>query len=171
MRKVVAISLLLLVFIGQVGYYFFYTIERSAVRSEMDKELETKISKNVLQVIVLEENPVIWEEQGKEFYLDGILYDVAAIEKQNGKTLMHCFADKKELELTTDAAKAIASSHDKTAGGKESKHSIKFQLTYYLFDTMGRLAYSTIIPSLEYFDFDVTIYPSFYAVDTDPPRA
>ena len=137
----------------------------------MQEELEGHISQNALQVIVLEDNAIRWEEPGKEFYLDGVLYDVASIEKQNGKTLMHCVPDKKELHVVTNAVKAVASAHDKAAGGKENKHSIKSQVNDYILDTHNGSADSVIIPSPEYFDFDVAIYPSSHALDTDPPRS
>lgn len=170
MRKFISISFLLLAFISQVGYYFFYSIERTAVRSEMQEEFEGRISQNALQVIVLEDNAIRWEEPGKEFYLNGILYDIASIEKQNGKTLMHCVPDKKELKIVRDAAKAVASTHDKAAGGKENKHSIKSQVNDYILDTHNGSAYSAIIPSPEYIDFDTAILSLSSAVDITPPR-
>ena len=157
---------------SQVGYYLISTIQRSALKETMQAEMMTHTSAKDKQVIVLEENiaDIRWEEDGNEFYLNGKLYDVASIEKQNGKTLIHCICDKEESQLATDVAKAVASANDKTTG-KESKHIVKFQLSDYVLQTIDRTAYSINAPSTAYIDFDVAIFPSSRAVDTDPPRA
>ena len=138
----------------------------------MREEMNAQSSRKDLQVIILEEHiaAIRWEEEGREFYLDGKLYDVASIEKQNGKTMIHCVCDKDETELAKDVAKTIASSHEK-ANGKESKQTVKFQLSDYTVQLTDKTSYSLIAPSREYLDFDVAILSSPLSVDTDPPRA
>ena len=171
MRKFLPISLLVLVFISQVGYYFFYTFERSAAKASMQEAMEESTEQSPMQVIVLEDNvaSIRWEEKGKEFYLDGILYDIASTEKVGGKTLMHCMADKKELQLVKDVAKVLASVNEKSTG-KESKHNLKFQLNDFVLLAVEKTGNTQSVPSRQYFDFDVAIHSLSPAVDKDPPR-
>ena len=172
MRKFLAISLLLIVFLSQVGYYLISNYQRSALKESMREELRSRSAEKDMQVIVLEENAaaIRWEEDGKEFYLDGKLYDVASIEKQNGKTLIHCVCDKDEAQLANNVAKAVASANDKT-NSKESKHIVKFQVSDYILYSIDRTTHPVIAPSTEYIDFDVTLFSSSHSVDIGPPRA
>ena len=171
MRKFLAISLLSLVFMSQLGYHLISNFQRSELRESMREALETGSAKKDMRVIVFEENAaaIRWEDEGNEFYLDGKLYDVSSIEKQNGKTLIHCVCDEDESELVDNVAKTVAAVNDK-ATGKESKHVVKFRLSDYTVHSIYRTPHAIITPSTEYVDFDVAIYPSLHAVDTDPPR-
>jgi len=156
---------------SQLGYHLISNFQRSELRESMREALETGSAKKDMRVIVFEENAaaIRWEDEGNEFYLDGKLYDVSSIEKQNGKTLIHCVCDEDESELVDNVAKTVAAVNDK-ATGKESKHVVKFRLSDYTVHSIYRTPHAIITPSTEYVDFDVAIYPSLHAVDTDPPR-
>jgi len=157
---------------SQVGYYLISNFQRHALKESMEEQMLARIADKDMELIILEENvaAIRWEEDGKEFYLHGKLYDVASIEKQNDKTLIHCVCDKDESQLVKDVAKAVASSHERSTG-KESKHTVKFQVSDYTLHPIDRMAYSIVAPSAEYIDFDAAIYLSSPAVDIQPPRA
>jgi len=157
---------------SQVGYYLISSFQRSALKESMQEDLSSGNSDNKIQTIVLEENTttIRWEEDGKEFYLDGKLYDVASIEKQGGRTLVHCVCDKDETQLATNVAKAVSSANDK-ANGKESKHIVKFQSPDFTFLPIGKTDLSITTGATRYFDFDSAIDPSFSDVEITPPRA
>lgn len=56
------------------------------------------INEKLLEIIELDKNAaaIRWEEEGKEFTLNGSMYDVKRIEKKAGKTLLYCINDRKE---------------------------------------------------------------------------
>ena len=77
LKRFVGASLLTLLFTSQVGYYFVYTIHQFIIKEEMERELLTQIPESSFELIVAEEvaGKIEWEEKGKEFYLDGEMYD------------------------------------------------------------------------------------------------
>jgi hypothetical protein len=87
LKKALASSLLLILFTSQVGYYFIYTIHQHILKEEMERELLAHIPESSLEVIIAEQvaDKIVWEEKNREFSLDGVLYDVARIEKKGRK--------------------------------------------------------------------------------------
>lgn len=173
MRKIVTISLLIVLFLSQVGYYFFYSLKRLDVQSERKEELKAGVPLNSFTTIILEENSagIKWEEKGEEFYLDGILYDVAAINKTPGKTYLYCLTDKNELQLLKNMAKAVKSGNDTQDNDKDSKHTIKFQFSDYILSDPEKLSHSILIPQREYFEINASLMFSYQLVDIHPPQA
>ena len=73
MQKRIAISLLLLLFLSQAGYHFYYAFQREQLRREMKEQLLAELPESSLELIIQEEHMINWEDSGKEFYLDGRL--------------------------------------------------------------------------------------------------
>lgn len=68
-----------------------------------------------------------WEEEGREFFLHGQMYDVAYTKSMNGKTLIYCLNDTKEENLLKALGK-IASGNAGNAGNNQpGQHITKFQ--------------------------------------------
>ena len=67
------------------------------------------VSATSFEVFISEEhgNNMQWKDDGKEFTLNGEMYDVAKVKKVNGKTVLYCVNDKKEKELLSNFIKAI----------------------------------------------------------------
>ena len=84
----------------------------------MEIELLAHIPESSLEVIIAEQvaDKIVWEEKNKEFSLDGILYDVARVEKIEGKTFLYCINDKKEKQLLDNLVKAVNKNHDNKRG-------------------------------------------------------
>jgi hypothetical protein len=75
-------------------------------------------------MIVAEENDSFrWEEEGKEFYQDGQLYDVVKSVTTGGKTVLYCINDKKEEELIRAFSKALRNRRS------SRKQKINFQIS------------------------------------------
>ena len=168
MKKGLASSLLAILFISQVGYYFIYTIHQHIIKEEIERELLAHIPESSLEVIIAEQvaDKIVWEEKNKEFSLDGILYDVARIEKKEGKTFLYCINDKKEKQLLDDLAKAVNKDHDNKQGTNNIK-SLLLDLVC-MSDEEGPKAFS--VPSA-YSRFNVTLVSSFEEINSPPPKA
>ena len=71
---------------------------------EQKEAIKEKIFQNLkdeeLQSISLSDNQnIYWEEDGKEFLLNGEMYDVVKTKTVNGKVILYCINDKKEKAL------------------------------------------------------------------------
>ena len=168
MKKALASSLLLILFTSQVGYYFIYTIHQHILKEEMERELLAHIPDSSLEVIIAEHvaDKIVWEEKNKEFSLDGILYDVARIEKKEGKTFLYCINDKKEKQLLDNLVKAVNKNHDNKQGRNNIK-SLVLDLVCMSDDEQIR---SFFVPSAYSF-FNVSLVSSFEEIHSPPPKA
>jgi hypothetical protein len=168
LKKALTASLLLILFTSQVGYYFIYTIHQHIIKEEMERELLAHIPEASLEVIIAEQvaDKIEWEEKNKEFSLDGILYDVARIEKKDGKTFLYCINDKKEKQLLDNLVKAVNKNHD----NKQGRNNIKSLLLdlVCMSDTEEPGTFSA--PSV-YLCFKVTLVSSFEEIHSPPPKA
>ena len=118
------------------------------------------------------ENPAIqWEEEGKEFYLHGELFDVAKIKKVAGKTFIYCINDKKEEKLLQDLAQTIKSQTDNNGSGKAGKYEIKFQITDLTIKNSEDIPVFDPPSSYRYFIYDAELLTSFTKIKVPPPRA
>jgi hypothetical protein len=128
------------------------------------------VSATSFEVFIAEEhgNNMQWKDDGKEFILNGEMYDVAKIEKVNGKTVLHCVNDKKEKELLSNFIKAIkAGAHN----GKSGKHSLKFQLTDYTITPIDKSAEFRLLPDQKFVNYTSSLYTAVSEITTPPPRA
>lgn len=168
MKKVLAASLLAILFTGQVGYYFIYTIHQHIIKEKMERELLTLIPASSLEIFVAEElgDKIVWKEENKEFSIDGVLYDVARTKKSEGKTFLYCINDKKEKQLLDGLAKAVNANH----GNKQEKNSIKSLLVDLVCMNEQEEPRSFSVPSA-YSSFNVTLVSSFEEINIPPPKA
>jgi len=168
LKKALAASLLAILFTSQVGYYFIYTVHQFFLKEEIERELLAHIPESSLEVFVAEElgDKIVWEEENKEFSIEGILYDVARIKKTEGKTFLYCINDKSEKQLLDGLAKAVNANH----GNKQEKNNIKSLLVDLV--CMNNEEQSTFlsIPSI-YSRFNVILVSSFEEINIPPPKA
>jgi len=168
LKKGLASSLLAILFISQVGYYFIYTIHQHIIKEEIERELLAHIPESSLEVIIAEQvaDKIVWEEKNKEFSLDGILYDVARIETKEGKTFFYCINDKKEKQLLDSLVKAVNKNHD----NKQGRNNIKSLIIDLLCMNIEEEPATFSCPSA-YSSFSVTLVSSFEEINSPPPKA
>ena len=134
----------------------------------MEREMLTLIPESSLEVFVEEElgDKIIWEEENKEFSIEGVLYDVARIKKTEGKTFLYCINDKKEKQLLDGLAKAVNANNS----SKQEKNSMKSLLIDLA--CMNNEEEPTIfsVPSA-YSRFNVILVSSFEEINIPPPKA
>lgn len=119
---------LLLLFLSQGGYHLFYTIRQYEIEEEMKHRLLSSVPERLLEVVdeATNKHNIEWEEEGREFYLHGQLYDVAYIKVVNGRTLIYCLNDVKEEKLLSDLAKITGNQADQNNGNPSGSHTVKF---------------------------------------------
>lgn len=174
MRNTIVISLLILFTTSQAGYYCVYSFQQSQIKKEVKEHLKKLLPEPALQVIVAEDftNAIKWKEEGKEFILNGELFDVAKTKRVNGKTFLYCLNDKNEEKLLHEFAKAIKSATDNNGTNKNSKGSYKFQLSdYYFFNNTEKMPPVNFNTSNKYLFFISCLAASVNEVNTPPPKA
>jgi len=134
----------------------------------MERELLAHIPESSLEVIIAEQvaDKIVWEEKNKEFSLDGVLYDVARIEKKEGKTFLYCINDKKEKQLLDNLVKAVNKNH----GNKQGRNNIKSLLLDLICMNVEEEIISFPVPSA-YSSFNVSLVSSFEEIHSPPPKA
>ena len=168
MKKGLAASLLAILFTSQVGYYFIYTIHQYILKEEIEKELLAYIPDSSLEVFVAEEfgDKIVWEEENKEFSIEGVLYDVARIKKSDGKTFLYCINDQQEKQLLDGLAKAVNANH----GNKQEKNNIKSLLVDLVCVNDDEAPGIFSVP-FTYSCFNVNFVSSFEEINIPPPKA
>ena len=134
----------------------------------MERELLAHIPESSLEVIIAEQvaDKIEWEENNKEFSLEGVLYDVARIEKKEGKTFLYCINDKKEKQLLDNLVKAVNKNH----GNKQGRNNIKSLLLDQVCMSVEEEIRSFSAPSA-YSSFNVSLVSSFEEIHSPPPKA
>jgi hypothetical protein len=170
-KTITAVSFLLALFISQAGYYFIYSIQQHYLKEQSEEKLMAGIPDELLTKVDVnaDGNDIQWKDEGKEFYLHGQLYDVANTKNLNGKTLVYCFNDRDEWKLLQQFSKAVRSGDDQNADGKNSKQTIKFQLTDLMVAAKKTLSFDRE-PASDYFSFNDKIVAGATEVKSPPPR-
>jgi hypothetical protein len=167
LKKLLAASLLAMLFSSQVGYYFVYTIHQHIVKEEIEEELLANIPDSSLEIIIAEEfgDRIKWKEEGKEFSLDGELYDIARTKTVDGKTLLYCINDKKEKQILDNLIKAVNKNQDNKRGRNINP-------------VLPDLVFINLIEPLDVFSvssqyafLNVTLVSSFEEITSPPPKA
>jgi hypothetical protein len=132
LKKTITITFLLLLLFNQVGYYLFYMFQQYQIKEAVKHELVAKLPESSMEIIDANayKNDIEWEEEDREFYLHGQMYDVAFIKIINGKKLIYCLNDSKEENLLKSFANAVNSGNEQNSSNKH--HIIKFQPSDYV---------------------------------------
>ena len=128
----------------------------------------TLIPESSLEVFVVEElgDKIVWEEENKEFSIEGALYDVARIKKIDGKTFLYCINDKQEKQLLDGLAKAVNANH----GNKQEKNNIKYLLVDLVCMNDDEVPGIFSVPFI-YSNFHADLVSSFEEINIPPPKA
>ncbi len=168
MKKGLVILFLTILCISQMGYYVIYRFQLRQIKREMKAQLFARLPESSFQLIIAEDNHTIeWKDDGKEFSLNGEMYDVAKIKKENGKTVLYCINDKKENELLRDFVKAMKNDASKNKSGKSS---IKFQYTDFTINSPEHNAGTVSLPAYTFNLFSSSLSTVHKEINAPPPR-
>ena len=158
-----------MVFVTQAGYYFIYVIQVAEAREEMKERLIANLPDSMLEDFVLEDHAssISWQEEGKEFYLNNELYDVARTKIINGKTHLFCMNDTRETGVLSDLKKALNNSGD----NKNSKSTLKFQFPVYTINDVPVIISHPVQIRQFSFVLKPILHTAFLDVSAPPPKA
>lgn len=129
LKKGFSILLTAVVIFLATGYFGVFVIARYHVRSEIKKEIKKGIPDHKLEKIIFtdeESKSIQWKKKGREFILNGQMYDVVRTEKTAAGICYHCIQDVKETSLY----KCLDNNVSNTAN---SKGRVKAWMKYFSF--------------------------------------
>jgi hypothetical protein len=87
--------------LSQAGYYFVMQSNQEDIREEMKARVLGTLKDSEMEVVSLSGNQdnISWEETGKEFSLNGKMYDLVKKITREGNVLLYCINDGKEKQL------------------------------------------------------------------------
>ena len=167
MRKIISILFLLILFGSQVGRYLYYSFQQHQIRAEMKRQLVANLPDSSLELIVENQNNTFrWEEEGKEFYQNGQMYDVVKSTVKDGRTILYCINDKKEEDLLARIQKTTNPERKKSA-----LQILKSQILDSLVQSIKVTANTNPVPLQKYYSFNAAIAVQCKEVYAPPPRA
>jgi hypothetical protein len=113
-----------------MGFYLHTLKLRAEARSEFKEKVKTSLADPALDIFEWDaiKNIVTWEEEGKEFWLKGQLYDVVAQKSIDGKKYIYCLNDAKEEQIVEQQLKITSNAN---SSGKNHK-TLKFSLPNFI---------------------------------------
>lgn len=115
---------------SQFGYYFVLRHSQSVHKEVIKEKILSQLKDEELKIISLSDDhqQIYWEENGKEFLFKGEMYDVVKTKSVNGKVMLYCINDKKEMALVDNYN--LITKHN-SSSDKKGKNS--FDNTFNLF--------------------------------------
>jgi hypothetical protein len=170
LKKILTLQLFAALVFSQVGYYFFYAIKQYQIKEAAKHQLLCTLPESSLQIFAADDKNIVWEEDEKEFSIDGKMFDVAKIKIVNAKKYLYCISDEKETTLINNLALAVKSKTDNKQQ-KDSKHTIKFQTISFqdLEDIFERSLYKKITIKFPIIEQKTTT--AIVSVVSPPPKS
>ncbi|MEI9957163.1 MAG: hypothetical protein WDM90_12875 [Ferruginibacter sp.] len=127
---------------------------------------------NLLTKITADNTAIEWEEEGKEFKLNGEMYDVVHTSVENGKTYLHCFSDKNEDEVLQQFQSVVKHTVDNSPNSGKDHHTVKATVHDWVFEvqdiSVGRKLLSGT--STKYFNYTPALSNRFVQINYPPPE-
>ncbi|MCY7292197.1 MAG: hypothetical protein LH615_08440 [Ferruginibacter sp.] len=126
---------------SQIGYYAIMRYMQEEHKEFIKAQIHDKLKDDEMQIISLNDNEgkIYWQEEGKEFLLNGELYDVVKIKTDTGKTIIYCVNDSREKDLVN-----AYHSNTKNNSSKDKKAKTNVETAPTLFVVENKK--STVIP-------------------------
>jgi hypothetical protein len=116
---------------AQVGYGVVFYCSLQQAKEEMKMRIFSHLDDSELEAIFYSKNKdkIVWEEDGKEFLLDGKMYDVIRFKTINNDKIIYCISDRNETKLLEKYGKTI---EENIFHGKKQK-SVNFEQFIFCF--------------------------------------
>ncbi|HTM67626.1 MAG TPA: hypothetical protein VL093_14970 [Flavipsychrobacter sp.] len=157
LQRIVAILILLVLLTGLGGYFVVFKVEQFALRREMKERIKSSLPESQLQHFAFSKqktSTLDWERKGKEFRLDGDMYDIVRAETEGDTVHFYCLRDDKETKLFAGLDQLMKA---QTTAGKSGKIAGGLLKIFFSFNSLPVGGY--ILPS--YCFEDVRTFPLF----------
>jgi hypothetical protein len=168
-KKASGISILLLLFYTQMGYYGQFIVLQWRMKEAARKARIAALPDSVFVRISLKEmnRDGRWEEPGKECWYKGHLYDVMRQKTLNGDCWLFCMDDEGEERLIHGAEKFTGASQD--TPDKKTGHTLTITIGDMVCDTTAWSIAAPAISITRHSIADTHHLPARYAEIVIPP--
>ncbi|MCW5908331.1 MAG: hypothetical protein KIS94_10750 [Chitinophagales bacterium] len=169
MRAFAALAFVLLLLLSLFGSYFAFMAERYAIKKEVKQLLKAEKIKNAREFVFTagEYRQLKKYEGGKEFSLNGDMYDVVSKKERDGKIILVAYYDHKETSLLDKFVKLFDD------GPQKEKSSNRYQTHIFLPEFTATGLWMVTPPSLSVVELmDVAkhaIISNYGETPTPPP--
>jgi hypothetical protein len=156
-------------FYSQLGYFLAFKTVQYHWKKEMRRQILAATPDDALVAIPLAARirSIEWEEPGREFSLQGQMYDVVRTKTINGQTVLLCVNDKKEAQLVEQMNKA---SNNRQQQGRDARVPVfQFICDLFFFNDMVRGVFSSHSTCV-YNRYTASLLARSAAIPVPPPR-
>jgi len=144
------------------------------VKQAARKEVLKQIPENLLIKISLQDNSnaIEWEEEGREFRMDGEMYDVVKMKNEAGKTYIFCISDKKEDKINRTIEKIVTSNLQHSTDSGKNNSAGKITIPDWVFELYGSnsMGEEVATEQQKYFNFKSALYFNYIEINSPPPN-
>jgi hypothetical protein len=98
LKRGFSILFFVLLCLSQTGFFVAFLFQQHQLKATAKANALATIPLDAL-IRIEQQKGLQWEEDQKEFYLDGNLYDVVQIRQESDQTVYYCINDEKEKQL------------------------------------------------------------------------
>ena len=140
--------------------------KKCSYRKEFNRRIISALPLSSLERIE-ETNNLTWKETGKEFFLDGELYDIVKTEIVGTKKFYYVLKDEAEKKLVTEFNHVLKSHQNNS---RQSRLDLKIQLAVFTFPSEPSIDFSISPEEIKYFVKDSDIISLPRNIIPNPPR-
>ena len=138
------------------------------------EQILKQVPENLLIKIAVTENEksIQWHEEGKEFQLNGEMYDVVKVKYENGQKYLLCLSDTKEDRIFEALEKVVKSNIDNSTNNDKQHTVTKVSLPEWIFDLQesGQPQKDFSYNESKYFDYKAALSYNFIEINSPPPN-
>lgn len=164
MRKVLAVSLIAILIVNLFGYFISFTAQRYRIR--MEAKIEKRRNAREFAFSPAEFEKLHTCEGGKEFSLNGGMYDVVKKELRGGKIILTAYFDHKETGLIQNF---LSYFKDETSSSKSKRHRIP---SFNLFEFVAAATpFEWYVPTQKFtfLSYSSPLIPAVLEISSPPP--
>lgn len=132
MKKLATFSLLAVFLFNSIGYYLTFFAVRAHHKNAIVYHLKLSIPEKQLRAFTFEKsavNQIVWESKGKEFFLNGDLFDVVRTTETASTITYHCISDSLESKLY-DLLTEFSSENSEKQSNKGPENSVLYCVNF-----------------------------------------
>ena len=137
MRKTGTISILLILYYSQLGYYGQFVIQQCVLKEEAREAWIAALpDRCFFRVRLADVNAAgHWEEEGKECWYNNHLYDVIRQKTQGSVVWLYCMDDEREATLIRQSGEMTHANNDHP--DKKANHSLSLRIGEWVAETIS----------------------------------
>ena len=115
--RLLIFSTLAIFLLNTVGYFPVFKVKQWLVQHKMETLIEETLYNDSLQCITISsenQHELHWQEENREFWYKGLLYDIVRLEKKGTVVHYYCIADAYETKLSYQFVENIKKQTDNT---------------------------------------------------------